>query len=485
MQQNEVSAPDNDQPEATLATQTTTWQTKALRSRKVGHGRSYAVKQVDVPVPSSFAPQVSGDERSHAIKRSDVSIPPGLIPQPFETTGAYAERRVVPSIPPGFEAQISVRKATTGDTSEQMPMNGFYDGFNPKAASFEPDDDIETLKPADQLFYSDTTTDESSVQTPTSVFPGSLNPKAALFQSGNDIQTSMASEQLFASTKVAVRLPSRDSDNTIRAARQITAEARQTSANMGQPASLWNNERSTGPVDIASRKRIARSSAIKIVQPAQTSGPVSGHPTNQAVNMISKVEAGDQVVEAALESVQNGAVEVSPLTDMFNDGLKTPLTAILSPLTPEEAAREALKTAYREREAFRKKLTTGYSQERALEFAEKARTYKEKRQDLAACMPWGELSIADEQEFPYLSTKDTVEPQVCRCTFDGVSISYNNTRLTRLNRSTTPSRPWVKPPKSHHCCQVRPLPAKTPSHSSLVQIRLLSLSRHQWPTKFS
>jgi len=82
-------------------------------------------------------------------------------------------------------------------------------------------------------------------------------------------------------------------------------------------------------------------------------------------------------------------------------------------MTPEEAARKALVTAFEERESSRVRLNTDYSIPRALEFDEKAKAYNFKREKLAALMPGGSLSIEDEKLFPWLSVKDTVEPQVC------------------------------------------------------------------------
>lgn len=83
------------------------------------------------------------------------------------------------------------------------------------------------------------------------------------------------------------------------------------------------------------------------------------------------------------------------------------------PLSPEEAAREALIWAYRERESARVRLSMDYSPECALTFDVSAKEYKAKRSELAALMPSGMLSTEDEESFPFLSTKDTVEPQVC------------------------------------------------------------------------
>lgn len=476
VQLDEISAPGTHQPEVSLVTEAPVWQTKVLSSRKVGHGRSYAVKQVDVPMSSGF--EMPGNESSRANKGADISVPQDSDPQASITTGSLAARRVVPTIPPGFDPQ---RSATGATSLVQTPASVFHDLLNPKATSFEPDDDVETLKAAGHLTSSDATTEESSVQTTESVFDDSLNPNAASFKPDDHTETSKSADKLSSSTRIAVRLPSGGSRSTTRSARHPKVEARQISSAIEHNASLCNNERLAEPADVVPRNRIARSSAIKKVQPAQHLQLEPTHPTDQAVTIPPKT----CVVPATTDNVTT-RVEVSPLTDSSSGACpETPLTAIVSPLDPEEAAREALKTASRERESFRKKLTTGYSQERALEFAEKARMYKEKRQDLADCMPWGELSIADEKSFPYLSTKDTTEPQVCHSTINGVAISYSVTRLTRLTRSKMPSLLRSRNQHSAPCCQVRPLPARMPFHSSLVQTRPHSLARHRWHTKFS
>ena len=90
------------------------------------------------------------------------------------------------------------------------------------------------------------------------------------------------------------------------------------------------------------------------------------------------------------------------------------LPAKAAPPTPQEAARKALVIAFKERESSRVQLNANYSIPGALEFDEKAKTYNTRREKLAALMPGGSLSIEDGKLFPWLSAKDTVEPQVCQ-----------------------------------------------------------------------
>lgn len=92
------------------------------------------------------------------------------------------------------------------------------------------------------------------------------------------------------------------------------------------------------------------------------------------------------------------------------------LPAKVSRLTPEESARKALVTAFSERESSRKQLNTNYTIPGALEFDDKAKTYNMRREQLATLMPGERLSIEDETLFPWLSTKGTVDPQVCKIT---------------------------------------------------------------------
>jgi hypothetical protein len=92
------------------------------------------------------------------------------------------------------------------------------------------------------------------------------------------------------------------------------------------------------------------------------------------------------------------------------------------PPTPQEAARKALVTAFTERESSRVQLNANYSIPHALEFDEKAKAYNMMREKLARLMPGRSLSAEDETLFPWLSAKDTVDPQVC----ESILISHLN-----------------------------------------------------------
>lgn len=104
-------------------------------------------------------------------------------------------------------------------------------------------------------------------------------------------------------------------------------------------------------------------------------------------------------------------IETTVLRDQSYQQNRPSQQAFNKPLSPEEAAREALISAYRERESVRVKLSMNYSPECALAFDASAKEYEAKRSELAALMPSGMLSTVDEGSFPFLTTKDTVEPR--------------------------------------------------------------------------
>lgn len=120
-----------------------------------------------------------------------------------------------------------------------------------------------------------------------------------------------------------------------------------------------------------------------------------------------------RIKPATLSELRHKFVDTSLLKKSAADEFQQTDPVPVSPLNPEEAARAALSAAFNERESTRKRLVTSYTQNCALEFDEKAKAYKARRQALAALMPSGCLSIKDDEAFPHLSTKDTLEPKVC------------------------------------------------------------------------
>lgn len=123
------------------------------------------------------------------------------------------------------------------------------------------------------------------------------------------------------------------------------------------------------------------------------------------------------VKPAEFSGLQHRFIDTSQLKKASRNEAQQTLPAKTKPPTLEEAARKALVAAFSERESSRLRLNTNYSLDGALEFDERAKIYNARRERLAALMPGKTLSIEDERSFPLLSTKDTVQPQVCRNIF--------------------------------------------------------------------
>lgn len=144
------------------------------------------------------------------------------------------------------------------------------------------------------------------------------------------------------------------------------------------------------------------------------------------------------VKPAEFGDLQDRFTDTSLLKKASRSEHRQTLPAKAPPPTPQEAARKALGTASKERESSRVQLNTNYSIPRALEFDEKAKTYNTMREKLAALMPGKRLTIEDERLFPWLSAKDTVEPQVC----DSILLSHLTYLTDWLDQvSTAPNGP--------------------------------------------
>jgi hypothetical protein len=120
------------------------------------------------------------------------------------------------------------------------------------------------------------------------------------------------------------------------------------------------------------------------------------------------------VKPAEFSDLQDRFIDTSLLKKASRSEHRQTLPAKTTPSTPQEAARKALVAAFKERESARVQLNTNYSIPRALEFDQKAKTYNMMREKLARLMPGRSLSVEDGKLFPWLSAKDTVEPQVCK-----------------------------------------------------------------------
>ena len=149
------------------------------------------------------------------------------------------------------------------------------------------------------------------------------------------------------------------------------------------------------------------------VQTNSVAGPASFNNTVGTSNFGTTAAVYKNVKPADFGDLQHRFIDTSPLKKPSRKECQQTLPAKAKPPTMEEAARKALVAAFSERESSRARLNTNYSLDGALEFDERAKIYNVRRERLAALMPGKTLSIEDERSFPLLSTKDTVEPQVC------------------------------------------------------------------------
>ena len=142
-------------------------------------------------------------------------------------------------------------------------------------------------------------------------------------------------------------------------------------------------------------------------------GPDHSNGTVDTSNFGTTVAVYKNVRPAEFSDLQHRFIDASQLRKASRNEPQQTLPAKAKPLSLEEAARKALMTAFSERESSRVKLNTNYSLEGALEFDEKAKVYNKRREQLAALMPGKTSSNEDGMSFPWLSPKETVEPQVC------------------------------------------------------------------------
>lgn len=142
-------------------------------------------------------------------------------------------------------------------------------------------------------------------------------------------------------------------------------------------------------------------------------GPDHSNGTVDTPNFGTTVAVSKNVRPAEFGDPQHRFIDTSQLRKASCNEPQQTLSLKAKPLSLEEAARKALMTAFSERESSRVKLNTNYSLDGALEFDEKAKVYNKRREQLAAVMSGKTLSNEDGKSFPWLSAKDTVEPQVC------------------------------------------------------------------------
>lgn len=361
-------------PKVVSTAETSVWQTKTLKARKTAGGRPYAVKQVDVLAP------------------------------------------------PGFGSQTHASGVVTKTSAHDAPSEASHDSMN--------------RSPVSPLSDGHPITSEAAYQTvpvmQLSIARPSVKLPPGLFDSNVDIMHSANAQPRVVSDHSEKHPSGHDNDRLAGAgAGSLGKIAKRSTIKKVEPAGAG----------AGSLGNIARRSAIKKVEPAQWQGNVSyllkhcvtDMSADAGTNKDAKLDRAkdttsnfglrttatiyDSIKPATLGELRHKFIDTSPLKKAPGNEHRQFQPVEVTPLSPEEAAHEALVIAFNERESSRIQLNSHYSLDGALDFDEKARTYNSRRQELAAIMPSGQLSGDDVWTFPFLSTKDTVEPQVCESTF--------------------------------------------------------------------
>jgi len=350
----ELPTPILTQPKHTPILETPNWQTKALTSRKIGGKRTFGVKHVNILAPLGISP-------------------PGLGPP---------------------------------DPSRLLALDPFSD--------------------AAQEVLNDT---------PVSILSSGHMDTPELTRQEEWTTESIATGTLARPTPVEAR---KDFYATLKADDRL-----QVASKYIENPSEHVYERLVGDAEVGSGRGVARRSAIRKVQPAQRDGkalctlgfrvlltiPIDvqtseetrpihfGDTTTSTSNFGTTAATYNGINPVDFSELRHRFIDTSPLKQASHKVQQQSLSVKPKSLTPEEAARDALILAFRRRESSRIQLNTNYSLHGALEFDERAKNYNTRREGLAALMPDGNLSIEDEVAFPWLSPKDTVEPQVCESFF--------------------------------------------------------------------
>jgi hypothetical protein len=380
------------------------WQTKAWTARKSGGKRSYAVKQVD-----SLAP----------------SIPPGF--GPLKPVSETVNKLAV--IPSESAVQLSAN-AVPFSPSLGLDTSALEAAADPCVSAFDLRPNAAPLSSSE-----DWNTDASGATETPSSDAVQLSANALPFSSSPDRTPGvLEAEALYATwpTRPAVRpppgLPSSPKYNE-------NSQPKALSEHVASTPSVFESTMHNEP---AGTNKRARRSVIEKVQSAEDQGtfykrrlrclvtdkslevetgkdvrPVSPEDIAHSPNVVTTGLDHSKIRPATLDELQHKFVDTTLVRNKPADWPEHTTPAHTPPLNPEHAARDALIIAYNEREATRVVLNTNYTHDCALEFDEKARSYKMRRQELAALMPSGQLSRDDVESFPYLSAKDTLEPKVC------------------------------------------------------------------------
>jgi len=446
------------------------WQTKSVRERKAGGGRSYAVKQVDVYTP--------GNDEHQDFLRASMSEYKGRFSflEPAASSSATQER---------FGSFLGHTLATTvAATPFQAHTHKRLLGRMTAAAvpnvPFTPDLSGEWVIPSSVTAFMPA---QKSAYTPKPVvkLPGmspSPDRKANAPKRGLGFQWSTLENEQRSVNAVPKRVrrsmiklvkhetplqmppkPQPSSDQTMAVAKIEIEEPPRLTALVEMPevedppklaapvgTSQVNWIEPLQPAVTVTELGISQDTCNMSSTDAEPNSLADVKPANIEVEADKPLEASDfgrlyssamanarstisrSVEPMEIDSLRHRFLDTSVLkeTPVRHRPLETPvlektlakklqlkLMPAIQPTSPEQAAREALVNAFHERESTRVELSHHYSDACVGIFLQKAQEYKARRKALASLMPSGNLSFEDEASFPYLSTKGTQEPMVC------------------------------------------------------------------------
>jgi len=444
------------------------WQTKSVRERKAGGGRSYAVKQVDVYTP--------GNDEQQEFSRAPLSEYDGRFRflEPAASSSATRER---------FGGFLGHTLATTVAATpfQAYTHKRLLDRMTAAAVPnvpFTPDLSGEWVIPSSVTAFPPA---QKSAYTPKPVvkLPGmSPSPyrKANAPKRGLGFQSStLENEQR--SVNAAPKRVRRSMIKLVKPETPLQTPPKPEPSSGQTPAKIEVEEppRLTAPIEMPEVEDPPKLTApvetsqvnwIEPLQPAvvvtelgisQDTSNISSadaepnslgdfKPANTGVEADKPLETSDfghlysiamanarSTISRSVESVEidslrhrfldtsvlketpvrHRPLETPVLKKTLAEKLRPKLMPAIQPASAEEAAREALVNAFYERESTRVELSHDYSDACVELFLQKAQEYKARRKALASLMPSGTLSFEDEASFPYLSTKDTQEPMVC------------------------------------------------------------------------
>jgi hypothetical protein len=403
------------------------WQTKFVKERKAGGGRTYAVKQVDVFTPGNDEPL-----KSFLDPTSERDGPFGFL-APAATSSATPQR--VGSFLGHTPATVIATPPFQALSFGEETMPSFLTSQKP-APMPRPIVKLPGMSPSsgNKLNAPKRVLDLQSSALENEQHPANSVPKR--------VRRSMIKLVKPETTLQMPPGPQPSSDQNL--ARIQVEEPPKLTAPV-ETLKIEEPPKPTAPVETSRANWIESfQPAVTVTQPEISQDTSDTSIAGAGPTLIANVEpvntkfGVDEPIELSIFDRANdiaGAratltvsanvepVKIDQLRHRFLDTsvLKEPpiekpqlkLWPAIPPISPEEVAREALIIAFHERESTRVELSRNYTQEYVERFLEKAQEYKERRKALASLMPSGNLSFEDEASFPYLSTKDTQEPVVC------------------------------------------------------------------------